>query len=437
MATSVAQPLATQESRWQRFIGLKWYNRALDFFFHFTAISSEILLAIGVILATVNHFQHGALFASTVSAHGKTLLVDTPIFAVWTWTQAIGFEASAGVVLLMALTANRDNDRVKRDILLVLMAGLALVGTVMLVMSYVEASTGIHESDLPDWYGVTMAIARGVVSVAYVTIGRVKGMRFSGNAIVQPAEVPAVWEKLDEVERSLQVVQSQMIEQVQGVVQSQIHLAMRDIHQVVQGVVQSVVQSELQVMVQSLPAVVHPVVSELPLLVQEQVQMVVSEQVQPLLQEQVRVLVQSLEDGQLQQLTERMQEVYSTFDDFKKEMRTTITEVRTVTQTERKVNHLPSEHRATRTSSLPTKSEPLRLVQGSAKAIESEPGDASVEQRVRGFILAQRELGKVPSLNEIVNQCKCSKNTAIRYRRELLGDEEDIMVAPVSEVVAQ
>src|SRR6266487_165312 len=183
---------------------LNWFNKILDFVFKLTAFASEGLLALGVILSTANHFQHGALFSTTVPlAHGKSELVDTPIFQAWTWTQAIGFEASAGVVLARAIEANRDNDKLKRNILLWLMIGLALVGTVMLVMALVEASTGIQESTLPAWYGIFMAILRGIVSVAYVTIGRVKNLRFSGNPVMQPVEVPDVIARLDQLSEQM------------------------------------------------------------------------------------------------------------------------------------------------------------------------------------------------------------------------------------------
>ncbi len=183
---------------------LNWFNHILDFVFKLTAFASEGLLALGVILSTANHFQHGALFSTTVPlAHGKSELVDTPIFQAWTWTQAIGFEASAGVVLTRAIKANQDNDHLKRNILFCLTIGLALVGTVMLVMALVEASTGIQESSLPAAYGVTMAVLRGIVSVAYVTIGRVKNLRFSGNPVMQPVEVPDVMARLDQLSEQM------------------------------------------------------------------------------------------------------------------------------------------------------------------------------------------------------------------------------------------
>lgn len=182
-------------SSFMRFTTLGWYDAVLDFLFRLTAKSSEVLLALGVILSTANHFQHGALFDS-----------NSTLFQVWTWTQAIGFEASAGVVLAMALDANRENDKTKRNVLFALVLGLAFVGTVMLVMAFVEAATGLQESRMPAWYGITMAIVRGIVSVAYVTIGRVKNRRFSGVPVLDAVEIPDVAKRLNEIYETLQHV---------------------------------------------------------------------------------------------------------------------------------------------------------------------------------------------------------------------------------------
>src|SRR6266487_1348535 len=224
---------------------LNWFNKILDFVFKLTAFASEGLLALGVILSTANHFQHGALFSTTVPlAHGKSELVDTPIFQAWTC-----------VVLTRATKANQDNDHLKRNILFCLTIGLALVGTVMLVMALVEASTGIQESRLPAWYGIFMAILRGIVSVAYVTIGRVKNLRFSGNPVLQPVEVPDVIRGLEELQSQFQGIQAQSQAMIEGVhlsvnrvseqllsvqsnipalVQAQSHMIIAEVQQVVQ-----------------------------------------------------------------------------------------------------------------------------------------------------------------------------------------------------------
>ena len=52
----------------------------------------------------------------------------------------------------------------------------------------------------------------------------------------------------------------------------------------------------------------------------------------------------------------------------------------------------------------------------------SEP----VGSRVSRFLWEQANQGRKPSLTEIMNECYCSRNTAIRYRREHLGDEAGV-----------
>src|SRR6266487_2991285 len=183
---------------------LNWFNHILDFVFKLTAFASEGLLAAGVILSTANHFQHGALFSTIVPlAHGKSLQVDTPIFQAWTWTQAVGFEASAGVVLTRAIKANQDNDKTKRNILFCLTIGLALVGTVMLVMALVEASTGFQ--------GI-QAQSQAMIEGVHLSVNRVSEQLLS----VQ-SNIPAL----------VQAQSHMIIAEVQQVVQLQLTQAVR------------------------------------------------------------------------------------------------------------------------------------------------------------------------------------------------------------------
>lgn len=53
---------------------------------------------------------------------------------------------------------------------------------------------------------------------------------------------------------------------------------------------------------------------------------------------------------------------------------------------------------------------------------QSEPGDKGSE--VQRFIAKQLALGKKPTLTEIMDACQCSKNTAIKHRRAMCGDED-------------
>jgi hypothetical protein len=50
-----------------------------------------------------------------------------------------------------------------------------------------------------------------------------------------------------------------------------------------------------------------------------------------------------------------------------------------------------------------------------------------VSVRVSRFLQEQLNQGHKPSLSEIMDQCQCSKNRAIRYRRELLGTDEEVV----------
>ncbi len=59
--------------------------------------------------------------------------------------------------------------------------------------------------------------------------------------------------------------------------------------------------------------------------------------------------------------------------------------------------------------------------------VQSEPANEPVNVRVSRFIQERVNQGQRPSLSEIMNECQCSKNTAIRYRRELLGTDEEVV----------
>jgi hypothetical protein len=51
---------------------------------------------------------------------------------------------------------------------------------------------------------------------------------------------------------------------------------------------------------------------------------------------------------------------------------------------------------------------------------QGEPG-----ARVQRFITEQLASGHTPTLKEIVDACQCSKNTAIRHRRTLIGNGDE------------
>jgi hypothetical protein len=62
----------------------------------------------------------------------------------------------------------------------------------------------------------------------------------------------------------------------------------------------------------------------------------------------------------------------------------------------------------------------------------SEPGKGSVVQQ---FIRTEMAQGRTPTLDDIMEACQCSRNTAIRYRRAILGETGEERQAPQLRIV--
>jgi hypothetical protein len=79
-------------------------------------------------------------------------------------------------------------------------------------------------------------------------------------------------------------------------------------------------------------------------------------------------------------------------------------------------------------------SEPVRgSVDGQGAVNQrSEPGKGSLVQQ---FIRAEMAQGRTPTLDDIMETCQCSRNTAIRYRRAILGETGQERHAPQLRIV--
>lgn len=191
------------------FVSLRWLDGSINFVFRFVAKISELLLAIGIVISAADFLTHGRLMQNNVG------LADA-----WAWTQAIAIESSAGVVLLYALQAHKDNDIVKCILYAILAAMLALVGGVMLYTQIIYSTAGIDlAQQAPLWFAVSLAIARTFVSIAYVAMCRIKHVRLSGNEpTLQPtidihAEIQiAVGAAMHDIQNTLQTMQEQQFE---------------------------------------------------------------------------------------------------------------------------------------------------------------------------------------------------------------------------------
>ncbi|MBV9256784.1 MAG: hypothetical protein JO215_02070, partial [Ktedonobacteraceae bacterium] len=167
------------------------------------------------------------------------------------------------------------------------------------------------------------------------------------------------------------------------------------------------VHNELAVLVEQFENRLSGVQSSVVTLVQSVVQ-VQSEQFMGAIQSVVQTQVDQTVQAHAQELSALVQSV--------------VTEVRQPVQEQEPVVVHEPEKNETAHQSRPV----ITLVHSVAEDGEREPAKRSasepVDQRIKQYILNQRGQGHEPSLTEIMDQCKCSRGSAIRYRREL-GEE--------------
>ena len=136
----------------------------------------------------------------------------------------------------------------------------------------------------------------------------------------------------------------------------------------------------------------------------QEVQTELRQQVQQVVQSHVAEQVQGVQSTLLEQVTTQ---ITSTMQEFKRDMRSAIAE-------------------ATVSSSPARSPKGARQLQSVPTLVQHEPASEPANVRVPRFIQEQVNQGHKPTLSEIVDACQCSRNTAIRYRRDLLGDEEGV-----------
>ena len=141
---------------------------------------------------------------------------------------------------------------------------------------------------------------------------------------------------------------------------------------------------------------------------------------------QITAQVQGVQSGAVQQVQALVQSTISeqvagqiaeVTQGLKKEMHTVLTEARPGSAT-RKPGSSPA-------SSARPASAPGGNITPLVQSPKSEPGSEPVKVRVPRFIQERLNQGSKPSLTEIMEQCECSRNTAIRYRRDLCGTDEE------------
>jgi len=171
-------------------------------------------------------------------------------------------------------------------------------------------------------------------------------------------------------------------------------------HQVVQTQAAQVVQQ--QAIEERIEQAVHQVHEHLQV-VQTELAGQVQTLVQSAVQNQMQVVQSTIVEQLSGQLAQAMQEM-------KRDLRSAI-----------------AEATASSESSSP---KPARQLRSVPALVQNEPGNElasePVSVRVLRFIQESIDQGHKPTLSEIEEACQCSRGSAIRYRRELLGEEEGV-----------
>lgn len=221
------------------FVSLAWLDGTINFIFRFVAKTSELLLAIGIIISAADFLTDGRLM------HNNLVLADA-----WAWTQAIAIESSSGVVLMYALQSFKDKDKVKGWLYVALAAMLAVVGGVMLLTQIIYNTTGINMVTQGAFaFVIAMAIARAIVSIAYIVMCRIKHVRFSGlfaeEEPTTPVVIPTIEDLSEKIDESVSLAVTMALQRLEDMQQQRFAVVVQEI---TTTVVKEVTQAKLLAM---------------------------------------------------------------------------------------------------------------------------------------------------------------------------------------------
>lgn len=177
------------QGRLEKFASLRWYSSSITFLFSFLAITSEPLLAAGIVLSAIDFLQRGQLLAHNPMLAGA-----------WSIAQGLAMEVSVGPVLKNTLEARSEKDSVKTWLYGVLAGFLFLVGGAMLFLQFTESIMGIDESALPAGILISLFVFRTIASLGYIALACTKHVRFSGIGV---SETNAKQSETDETKAAL------------------------------------------------------------------------------------------------------------------------------------------------------------------------------------------------------------------------------------------
>jgi hypothetical protein len=194
------------------FADLRWYDGLIRFIFNFTAKTSEVLLAAGLVVSTANFLTDGAI----MSGH--------PVVATsWAWAQAIAIDSSLGVTFWYVFQCIKHQDWIKVVLYGLLTILLAVVaGTITNIDTFSHAqhltiATATTEVGMPVWL---LTLLRAIAVVGFILMSRLKDVSFtelyqSPSQVIQPQAVTqAATPTLEDIIETLDTRYEQKLEAV-------------------------------------------------------------------------------------------------------------------------------------------------------------------------------------------------------------------------------
>jgi hypothetical protein len=162
------------------FASLSWYEETITFLFTFTAKTSEVLLAAGLVVSTANFLTDGTVMGQ-----------NDQLATAWAWAQAFAIDSGLGVTFFSVFTCLKQRDWLKATLYGLLTLLLAVVaGTITNIDTFSHA---LHTSiaSATAQVGLDLKVLttlRAIAVVGFVMMSRLKQMSFKDLYTSEPSK---------------------------------------------------------------------------------------------------------------------------------------------------------------------------------------------------------------------------------------------------------
>ena len=173
-------PKVRQSHSLDAFASLNWYEAVIKFVFTFTAKTSEMLLAAGLIASTANFLTDGSVMGN-----------NPPLTSAWAWAQALAIDSSLGVTCYYLFINIKRRDWIKvfcYGLLTILLAVVAGTITNVDTLSHAIHTTITGAMTQVGLDIKTLTTLRAIAVVGFLLMSRLKEVSFKDLYASSPAE---------------------------------------------------------------------------------------------------------------------------------------------------------------------------------------------------------------------------------------------------------